>query len=76
MQSTFTSTYTNPSDKAMPNANLDLEIYGGQDNSPATAAKQLNLTYSTNGDAGPFKPVLAGRVDRQRRLHRGLDRPG
>lgn len=56
-QSSFTITYTNPTDKAKPNTSLDLEIYGGEDNSPTVNGKQLRLSYSTHGEAGPFKPV-------------------
>ena len=53
---TFTVAVNNPSDKALPNAQVDFDLFPGD--SPGTVqASQVHLSYSTTGAAGPFTPI-------------------
>ena len=53
----FTTEFTNPSDKAIVNAQVDFSIFPANGATDNVTADQIHLAYSTNGEAGPFTPV-------------------
>ena len=53
---TFTVAIDNPSDKPLPNAQIDFDLFPG-DSHGVVQASQMHLSYSTTGAAGPFTPI-------------------
>ena len=54
---TFTTTFTNPTDKPIFSAQVTLAIFPGQDATDNVTADQIALEYSTSGEDGPFTQV-------------------
>lgn len=54
---TFTTTFTNPTDKPIFSAQVTLAIFPGQDATDNVTADQVSLEYSTAGEDGPFATV-------------------
>jgi hypothetical protein len=62
---TFTATLDNPASSLVPNAQIDFAFFPGDASPPKVDASQVHLSYSTNGDAGPFTPIaLSGTTAR------------
>ena len=57
----FTTEFTNPTDAAIVNAQVDFSIFPADGATDNVTADQIQLAYSTDGETGPFTPVaLAG----------------
>jgi len=54
---TFTTTFTNPTDKPIFSAQVTLAIFPGEGATENISAEQLALEYSTSGEDGPFTNV-------------------
>ena len=58
---TFTISLDNPSSEPIPATRIDFAFFPGDGTTKAVQASQLQMSYSTNGSAGPFTNVaLAG----------------
>ena len=54
---TFTTTFTNPTDKPIFSAQVTLAIFPGEGATENITAEQVSLEYSTAGEGGPFAAV-------------------
>ncbi|MCU1400339.1 MAG: hypothetical protein JWN62_3448 [Acidimicrobiales bacterium] len=54
---TFTTTFTNPTDKQIDSAQVTFAIFPGQGANDNVTADQVKLEYSTSGEDGPFADV-------------------